>query len=288
MRTDGRLSRRQFLQAVTYGGVAIGVGGPRVAWRSRQASGTAEGVLPGGGPAAVAAAGPVVPEIVWQADPHVRAIALTIDDWFDREMVALALDIAAEESVQLTFFPIGRTVRPNADLIRRAARDGHEIENHTWDHQRLDLGHCPIARIPGEIDQQFRAIRAILGPSYRQQFLRPPGGFGVIGGVNPYLVRAATAAGLRIAMWNVDSQGWRSGRRADPAAVNSTLSRVVPGLTPGAIVLQHAIPADVLGLRAAIRVARDRGLRMVTLAELVGLVQPAPAVPCPLLPGQRE
>ena len=204
-------------------------------------------------------------------------MCLTFDDWFDRAMVELALDIAAREGVRLTFFPIGRLVAQNADLVRRAAREGHELENHTWDHQRLDLGHCPVARIPSEIERQAVALRTVLGPGYRQSFLRPPGGFGILGSVNPYLVRAAEDANLRIAMWSVDSGGWRWGRRGDPTAVAAVVSAVLPGLGDGAVVLQHALPADVLALPTIIRAAKALGLRTATMAEGLPGVGSAPA-----------
>ena len=271
MAGNSLLSRRQLLRVATYGGLALTLG--------RSPFGTP--LVRAGGASATR-----LPEILWRADPAVATVYLTIDDWFDRAMVEAALDIAARERVGLTFFPIGRYVARNADLVRRAAREGHEIENHTWDHQRLDLGHCPIARIPWEIEQQFRALRVILGPSYRQHFLRPPGGFGVLGSVNPYLVKYAQEAGLRIAMWSADSQGWRYGRRSDSAAVDATLARVLPGLTAGAIVLQHAIPDDVLALPTEIRVAKERGLRILTMAEgILGEPTPAPApTPLPMPP----
>jgi peptidoglycan/xylan/chitin deacetylase (PgdA/CDA1 family) len=187
--------------------------------------------------------------------------------------------------VPLTFFPIGRLVAPNADLVERAAREGHELENHTWDHQRLDLGHCPIANIPGEIERQLVALQTVLGPSYRQFFLRPPGGFGIFGSVNPLLVRAADQAGLRIAMWSVDSSGWRAGYRSDPAAIDFVLGNVAPGLAPGAIVLQHAIPDDMLALETEILVAKERGLRMATMAEgILGVPSPPELVAHPSPP----
>jgi peptidoglycan/xylan/chitin deacetylase (PgdA/CDA1 family) len=255
------------LRAAAYGGLALSARVPSAGLvrHGLEAS-----------PTAVSTAG-----ILWQADPAVATVYFTMDDWYGREMVEAALDIAAEERIRMTFFPIGRTVSPNADLVRRAAREGHDLENHTWDHQRLDLGHCPVARIPWEIDQQYRAIRSILGPSYRQHFLRPPGGFGIFGRVNPYLVSSARDAGLRIAMWNVDSQAWRRGLRGDPAAVNAALAAVLPGLAPGAIVLQHAIPSDVLALRTEIRIARERGLRIGTLSEGILGIRPSVADPVP-------
>ena len=240
---SGPLSRRQFLQASAYGGLAVALGRSPLDPLGR-------------GRVSNAASAPSGPEILWRADRSISSVYLTVDDWFDREMVETALDIAARQRVGLTFFPIGRLVAGNADLVRRAAREGHEIENHTWDHQRLDLGHCPIARIPGEIQEQFAALQKLLGPTYRQSFLRPPGGFGILGSVNPFLVQAAGQAGLRIAMWSVDSQGWKAGRRSDPGAVAWSLGNVAPGLGDGAIVLEHAIPADILALESEIVIAK--------------------------------
>jgi peptidoglycan/xylan/chitin deacetylase (PgdA/CDA1 family) len=269
------ISRRRLLQAAAQASMALSLG-PSWLVAARPAV------------RATSMARAAVPEIISHADPSVSSVYLTIDDWFDREMVELALDIAARERVALTFFPIGRYVGRNADLVRRAAREGHELENHTWDHQRLDLGHCPIAKIPGEIEAQFIALRNILGPTYRQHFLRPPGGFGILGGVNPYLVQAAQQAGLRIAMWSTDSRGWRAGRRSDPAAIDYVLANVDPGLVPGGIILQHAIPDDVLALPAEIAIARERGLRMTTMAEgILRLPGPTNAPPPPTPIPQR-
>jgi peptidoglycan/xylan/chitin deacetylase (PgdA/CDA1 family) len=220
-----------------------------------------------------------IPEIIRSWDGAEPVVHLTIDDWFDRDMVERSLDVARAERVPLTFFPIGRLVAANADLVLRAAREGHEIENHTFHHQRLDSGHIPPDRIPAEIELQREALLAILGPSYRQQFLRPPGGFGVFGTVNPFLIAAAEGAGLRIAMWSTDAEGWKSGRRSDPAAVAASEHNVLAGLRPGAIVLEHAIPADVLGLEDEIRVAKEYGLRILRLADGLPPLPISPAAP---------
>lgn len=271
---DASLSRRRLLKGLAYGGLSVALGrSPFTVLKAARAT-------------APTVRSPLVPlrEILSRADIAHTSVFLTVDDWFDREMVELALDITAQEKVGLTFFPIGRLLARNADLVRRAAREGHELENHTWDHQRLDLGHCPIAKIPGEIEKQFEALRAILGPSYRQLFLRPPGGFGILGTINPHLVSAATDAGLRIAMWSTDSQGWRAGRRSDPWAVDASLMHVLPGLAPGQIVLEHAIPADILALRAEIRMAKERGLQVITMAEgIAGLPAKTEPVPIPVV-----
>ena len=271
---DNPISRRRFLGAMASAGVGLSLGRAQLRLGASAVRSVPIGPV-------------VVPEILFHADPSVSTVYLTVDDWFDREMVELALDVAERQRIPLTFFPIGRLIAPNADLVLRAARSGHELENHTWDHQRLDLGHCPIAQIPVEIERQFAALQAVLGPSYQQFFLRPPGGFGILGRVNPHLITAATDAGLRIAMWSVDSNGWREGYRSDPAAIDLVLANVSAGLAPGAIVLQHTIPDDMLALETEILIARERGLRMATMADGILGVPPTPemvAVPTPPVP----
>jgi peptidoglycan/xylan/chitin deacetylase (PgdA/CDA1 family) len=70
--------------------------------------------------------------------------ALTFDDG-PGPHTGLLLDSLAKKGVKATFFVLGEHVRQHPDLIRRMVAEGHEVENHSWDHpdmRRLD----PAAR----------------------------------------------------------------------------------------------------------------------------------------------
>ena len=47
------------------------------------------------------------------------------------------LDVLADTQTQATFFIVGEVARHNPDLVRRIAREGHEVASHSWDHRRV-------------------------------------------------------------------------------------------------------------------------------------------------------
>jgi polysaccharide deacetylase family protein (PEP-CTERM system associated) len=47
------------------------------------------------------------------------------------------LDLLAEAQAQATFFIVGEIAEYNPALVRRIAREGHEVASHGWDHRRV-------------------------------------------------------------------------------------------------------------------------------------------------------
>jgi polysaccharide deacetylase family protein (PEP-CTERM system associated) len=66
------------------------------------------------------------------------------------------LDLMADGGVRGTFFVLGIVARARPDLVRRVARDGHEVASHGWDHTRVgDL-------TPDTFRDQVRRTRELL------------------------------------------------------------------------------------------------------------------------------
>jgi peptidoglycan/xylan/chitin deacetylase (PgdA/CDA1 family) len=86
----------------------------------------------------------------------------------------------------------------------------------------------------------------------------------------PSVDRVVRSLGLLDVRWSVDSLDSRPG-----ATLASSAARVVAGLRPGAIVLMHdAHPWTPDLAAAAVRAAKARHLRMVTVPELLALDPP--------------
>jgi polysaccharide deacetylase family protein (PEP-CTERM system associated) len=47
------------------------------------------------------------------------------------------LDLLAERTIKATFFVVGQIARDNPCLVRAISDAGHEVANHSWDHQRV-------------------------------------------------------------------------------------------------------------------------------------------------------
>jgi peptidoglycan/xylan/chitin deacetylase (PgdA/CDA1 family) len=84
---------------------------------------TAPALLPAANLAAVAGAGPY--------------FALTFDAHVEAQGAEQLLALLRERGVHATIFVTGRFAQTYPTLVLRAAQDGHEIGNHTWNHPHL-------------------------------------------------------------------------------------------------------------------------------------------------------
>ena len=73
-------------------------------------------------------------------------IYLTFDDGPDPDFTPRVLDVLGEARVSATFFVIGTQARHFPELVRRAAREGHEIANHSYSHRHPWLMSTRAAR----------------------------------------------------------------------------------------------------------------------------------------------
>lgn len=66
------------------------------------------------------------------------------------------LDRMAERGVRGTFFVLGWLAEREPDMVRRIAREGHEVASHGWDHRRIPM------QSPDELRMSLRDSRALL------------------------------------------------------------------------------------------------------------------------------
>jgi peptidoglycan/xylan/chitin deacetylase (PgdA/CDA1 family) len=200
-------------------------------------------------------------DVVYRGDQNMPYIYLTIDDGWSPTLVEKALEIANQNSVKITFFPVGRVLKLAPELWKKVMSDGHAIENHSMTHRFM----TPLSKedMRWEILAQQDLVREVLGdPNYKQHFFRPPGG-----GLNGRLIEVCRELGLQIAMWSSDSNGWRMSPREDQDAVSYTLNNVFANFYNGTIILQHAVPADIVALPSIINEAKRNNFRCITLTQ---------------------
>ena len=131
--------------------------------------------------------------------PKPRAdCAITFDDGPGRFTVQL-LDILKQKRAVATFFVLGEFVQRAPQLVLRIAADGHEVDNHSFDHP--DLRHLDYRSQKAEIE---KTERALLKLGITPKYFRPP-----YGRYNADTVRAATENGLILALWTVDALDWK-------------------------------------------------------------------------------
>ncbi len=178
------------------------------------------------------------------------------------------LDTLEEKGVRVSFGVTGGFASGNADLIKRMARDGDTIMNHSMNHPYFTQ--ISSAQRASELQQADSASMKAAGVSSKP-FFRPP-----YGDYNGSVLSDLGANGYRYnVMWSVDPQGWRGKSAAE------ITSLILSGANPGAIVLMHSTDAgDASALAGAIDQLRARGYSFATLGDFF-CNQPPPPPPPP-------
>jgi peptidoglycan-N-acetylglucosamine deacetylase len=153
-------------------------------------------------------------------------VALTFDDGPNPAWTPKVLDRLKAAKVTATFCVVGTQVRKHPELLRRIVREGHQLCNHSWNHD-FDLARRPIAQIRADLVRTNREIRRA-APDVEVPFYRQPGGRWTA-----EVVKVAKQLDMRSLHWTVDPQDW-----AKPTAAMIE-KRVQQAARPGGVVLLH-------------------------------------------------
>jgi len=192
------------------------------------------------------------------SDKH--QVALTFDDGPDPRATPALLDLLREHDVEAAFFVIGKKVDAAPELANQILRDGHLLENHTYEHSNA-TNFYSTKKLTAELTRTQQTIQKHTGTTPR--FFRPP-----VGLSNPNTFHAAVALRLKVIGWNIRSLDRRI---TDPEQI---VKRIERGLKPGAIILLHDadIPADRLVATVKLLLAklREHGYEVVRLDRMLG------------------
>jgi peptidoglycan-N-acetylglucosamine deacetylase len=166
--------------------------------------------------------------------------------------------ILQRKHVRSTFFWVGSRIEGWGQVVRRVARQGHEIANHSWFHD--DLTGLPADEVRRQLARTNRRLSRLTGD--RPRVFRPP-----YGAVDAQVRGVAADLGMRTVLWDADSLDWTSpGCERIAALVRQRVHH-------RSIVLLHDGGGDrrqtVCALPRVIRDLRSRGYRFVTVSELL-------------------
>jgi len=195
-------------------------------------------------------------------------IAMTFDDGPSATLTPKLLDILAAHRIKATFFVIGENVAEHPEIVARAAREGHEIGNHSWSHP--NFGKMSDDGVRSQLQRTDDAIKSATGS--RPTLLRPP--YGSITAREKRWIH--DQFGYQIILWDVDPYDWK---RPGPSVVRN---RILKETRPGSIVLSHDIhPGTIEAMPLTFDALEAKGFKFVTLSELIRMAvpqsSPAPA-----------
>jgi len=217
--------------------------------------------------------------IVWSVDTDEPIASVSFDDGPDPEFTPRILELLDRFGVKATFMVMGYNAVRNPGLLREVVDAGHEVGGHGWSH--LNLTETSLAETRYEIEHGNEVIEERIGAPVR--VFRPPyGRFG------QEAVRVLARSRPDMIVWSV-TRGLLSWR--DPRHISS---HVLGTVGPGDIVGLHdgigrgtfsprSAPAqrirrrredEVQALDRILEGAQERGLRLVTISDLLAAWRP--------------
>lgn len=198
-------------------------------------------------------------ELVDRVETTEKVVALTFDDGPHPAGGQYVLDTLAAEQVHATFFLMGRDLETYPDLGRKIAAAGHEIGNHTYNHQRM-VGVLP-STVAKEVEDTDARIRAT---GYQGDIhFRPPNGKKLFA-----LPHYLSTHNRKTIMWDVEPDS--TGTPAAQQIERETLEQA----KPGSIILLHPMylgrDQTRQALKPIITGLKERGFRFVTVSALLG------------------
>jgi peptidoglycan-N-acetylglucosamine deacetylase len=205
---------------------------------------------------------------------------MTFDDGPSATLTPKLLDLLATHHIKATFFVIGENVAEHPEIVARAAREGHEIANHSWSHP--NLGKMSDDSVRRQLQQTDDAIKNATGK--RPTLMRPP--YGSITAREKRWIHDEFA--YDIILWDVDPYDWK---RPGPAVVRA---RILKETRPGSIVLSHDIhPGTIEAMPSTFDELEAKGFKFVTVSELIKMAAARASHPSPqpsenVLPNDAE
>jgi peptidoglycan/xylan/chitin deacetylase (PgdA/CDA1 family) len=203
--------------------------------------------------------------VLWRVRTDQPLVALTFDDGPDPRYTERFLSALGGE--RATFFVLGMNVRQWPHLAKAMADAGHELASHGDSHRTM------TRVLPQGTVRDLRQAREtiIQATGAAPRFYRPPfGRFNLASWIE------TSRLGMRRTLWTAGARDWE--QEATPALI---ADRILDAAEPGTILLLHDSDGDpgapentLAALPAILQGLRQRGLRPVTLSELVRCGRP--------------
>ena len=166
-------------------------------------------------------------------------VTFTFDDGPHPTYTPQVLRILRDHDVQAVFCVVGEAVRENPELVRDIVEAGHQLCNHTFDHDN-HLADRTDQQIRAQLTRTSDAIEAA-DDDADVPFFRQPATY-----VTDNVAAVARDEGYTPLDWTVDPRDWSN------PGTDAVLTRVLDRIRPGSVVLLHDGGGDRSGTVAAL------------------------------------
>jgi len=159
-----------------------------------------------------------------------KVLYLTFDAGYENGCTEKILDTLKKHDAPAAFFLVGNYIQQNPDLVRRMAKEGHTVGNHTMHH--YDMSKISVqSAFEKELTDLEALYREVIGQEL-PKYYRPPQGT-----YSESNLQMAKALGYKTVFWSLAYVDWNNDKQ--PAA-EYAYSKLLPRTHNGAVVLLHS------------------------------------------------
>lgn len=188
-----------------------------------------------------------------------KTIYLTFDNGYENGYTPHVLDVLKKQNVKAAFFVTGHFVKDQPELIKRMAKEGHIIGNHSYHHPDLTTKTSRV--IQEELESVDEEVYKITGEK-DNLYLRPPRGV-----FSERVLEEAKKLGYQTVFWSVAFVDWKiNAQKGWRYAYDNMMKQA----HPGAIYLLHTVSKDnAEALDQAITDLKKEGYTFKSLDDLM-------------------
>ena len=198
-------------------------------------------------------------DAAYLGDTTQPVIYLTFDAGYENGCTEKILDVLQKHDVKAAFFLVGNYLQQNADLVRRMAKEGHIVGNHTMHHPDMSKI-SDMESFRKELEELEKLYLDITGEQMAK-FYRPPQG-----NYSEENLRMAKELGYKTVFWSLAYVDWNNDKQP---TTEYAFSKLLPRTHNGAVVLLHSTSrtnAEILD--ELLTKWKEMGYRFGTLEEL--------------------
>jgi len=169
-------------------------------------------------------------DAAYVGDTEKPVLYLTFDAGYENGCTAQILDILKKHQVKAAFFLVGNYMQTNPDLVRRMAKEGHIVGNHTMHHP--DMSRISDKAAFAKELQQLEELYLQTTGQELPKYYRPPQG-----NYSRENLQMAKELGYKTVFWSLAYVDWNND--AQPTA-EQAFSKLLPRTHNGAVVLLHS------------------------------------------------
>ena len=192
-------------------------------------------------------------------DPEKKVIYLTFDAGYENGSTEKILDTLKKHQVPAAFFLVGNYMEQNADLVRRMAKEGHIVGNHTMHHPDMSKI-SDKASFEKELKALEELYREVTGQELPKYYRPPQGNY------SEDNLKMAKELGYKTVFWSLAYVDWNNDSQPTP---QQAFDKLIPRIHNGAVVLLHSTSStNAQILDELLTKWKDMGYTFGTLDEL--------------------